>query len=275
MCVQVYKYDSPSLDVLSGCCYTNKLMRFDHCICCSSVHILTCTCRLSFSGGEEEHSSDPSESQKPQHKSRDIGGKSKRDLQSKFSATSVTLDSLSLPTSGSGGNIILPAKHISTTTEASFHPTQTSTQLKDRRKQVKKKSEVNKPKVTSKKPISSFRMEFSDSESERDEVLETLLAEDTERFQGLSQLTKSKMAATTAKNGNNPRRRFAKKSTGNMAGVRRTRKSVTFVSGSGSEAEGDYEKRKNKIVSKPSSQTDVDDVYMSFDEVHVDVHVSV
>lgn len=234
-------------------------------------------CRLSFSGGEGDHSSDTdvSESQKPQHKPRNVRSMSKRDLQSRFSAASVILDSVSLPTSGSGGTIILPAKHISTTTETSFHPTKTSTQLKDRWKQVKKKSDVKKPNITSKKPVSSFRMELSDSESERDEVLETLLAEDTEHFQGLSEFTKSKMATTTAKMVKSPRRRFAKKSTGNMAGERKTRKSVTFVGGSGSEAEGDFDKRKTRPVSKPPLPTAVDDVYMSFDEVHVDVHVSV
>ena len=35
-----------------------------------------------------------------------------------------------------------------------------------------------------------------------------------------------------------------------------------------------FEKRKTRPVSKPPLPTTVDDVYMSFDEVHVDVHVS-
>ena len=238
---------------------------------------------MTFSGDEEEISSDSDrvDAQRPRRKSRSVKSKSKSDLQNTLLVSSDALGSA--PLSTSGNTIIQRAGHISTASETSFHPTKTSTQLKDGQKQVKKKNEVVKQKskqVSSKKPPSSIHMEFSDSESERDEALERLLAEDTERFQGLSQLTKSIMAGTSNKNkttasvvgtGVGPSRGFAKKSTGNMADAKKSRKSVTFVTDGGSESESGREGRTRTTSKRPPAA--IDDIYMSFDEVHVDVHV--
>ena len=236
--------------------------------------------RLSFGAVEGEHSSDAEHSNPPKSQPKTRKSKSGSNLQSTFLAASHVLDTVSLNTENV---LIQKTGHISASTEASFQPAKTSTQLKKKGQQPQQKGGASKRKSkrASKRLPSSihplYQMELSDSESERDETLEMLLAEDADLFQGLSQLTKSRMAATSSKRNEESaasakttakksrKRNFARKSTGNSPVVtqKMPRKSVTFVAGSGSETEGDGLERPNTTKPPPSA---IDDVYMSFDD---------
>ena len=158
-----------------------------------------CTCRLTYSGDEKEHSSD---SDRCGQKKSQGKRKARTNLQSTFLAASDGADTVPLP---SGNAVITQGGHIMTSltnSRASFNPTKTSTQLKNRRKKKSiKYTTMSKKKPTRKsapkKLPSAIRMELSDSESERDETLAMLLAGDTEHFQGLSQLTMSKLPTSS------------------------------------------------------------------------------
>ena len=245
---------------------------------------------MSFGAGEDENSSD-SEPTNARQKARKSSKSAVKNLDSTFLTTSHTTETVSLTNDDA---LIQQADHILATTESSlsFHPGKTSTLLKSvpyKKNGAKKTKKSTKP---SKRLLSAIipldRVQFSESESERDETLEVILADDAEHFQGLrSHLAKSKMAtisdsqSTTTTSNDSAKvvavegerskpRHFAKKSTGNMAGKlaqkktkTKSRKSVTFVAGSGSETEEEYRGKKRTAKAPPTA---VDDIYMSFND---------
>jgi hypothetical protein len=190
------------------------------------------------------------------------------------------------------------ADHILATTESSFHPGKTSTQLK----QVPPKKSGRK--VVGSKParrlpsaiLALDRLQLSGSDSERDETLEVLLADDGGNFKRLkthlakqsqvqevasdSQSTaasdkdKTVVAGEGGGGKGNSHRHFAKKSTGNMAGKltqkTKPRKSVTFAAGSSSEFDTEEEYHNTKRTTE-ATPTALDNIYMSFEEDNFDV----
>ena len=148
------------------------------------------------------------------------------------------------------------------------------------------------------------RLQLSGSDSERDDTLEVLLADDDGHFKGLkTHLAKQSQVQQVANASNSQstaasddsakdkdktvviggggggekgtsRRHFAKKSTGNMAGKftqkAKPRKSVTFAAGSSSEFDTEEEYRDTKRTTE-APPTVIDNIYMSFEEDNFDV----
>ena len=148
------------------------------------------------------------------------------------------------------------------------------------------------------------RLQLSGSDSDRDDTLEVLLADDDGHFKGLkthlakrSQVQqvavsasdgqstaasddsiKDKTVVTGGRGGGGEKgtshRHFAKKSTGNMASKLaqkvKPRKSVTFAAGSSSEfdTEEEYRDTKRTVEAPPTA---IDNIYMSFEEDNFDV----
>ena len=148
------------------------------------------------------------------------------------------------------------------------------------------------------------RLQLSGSDSDRDDTLEVLLADDDGHFKGLkTHLAKRSQVQRVAASGSDgqstaasddstkgktvvaaggraggekgtSRRHFAKKSTGNMAGKlaqkAKPRKSVTFAAGSSSEFDTEEEYRNMKRTAE-APPTAIDNIYMSFEEDSFDV----
>ena len=244
--------------------------------------------RLSFGGNEEaEHDSEMEVADVLEPRQVVEEPATEDNLESTFLAATGSTDTVSLP---SYGGRIQPAKHISTSTDSSFHPTKTSTQVKTGRKsQAKQKpsettGKTKAKKAESKKLPSSIRVVLSDSESERDEALEMLLASDNteQHFQGLSRLTMSKINAPSTKakpnvtnakaTGGKKKKAFAMKSTGGKSRTN-ARKSVTFVTRNESESDRDHQEKTQVVAGAASSGNS--DVYMSFDEDHIEVSTGI
>ena len=285
---------------------------------CTIVHSLslslslsspTLTCRLSFGGVDgEENSSDaePTNTKKKPRRDpapRKSSSKSAKNLESTFLSASQTTDTVSLTNDEA---LIQQVDHILATTESSFRPGKTSTLLK---KAPPKKSgaKVAGKSVTTAKRLPSAilaldRVQLSGSDSERDETLEVLLADNAEHFKGLkSHLEKQSQVQVVAASGSatgdddsaknkdktivigggggrekSKPRRFAKKSTGNMAGKltqkSKSRKSVTFAAGNSSEFDTEEEYRDTSTKGTTEAPpTTLDSIYMSFEEDNLDV----
>lgn len=249
---------------------------------------------MSFGGGdgEENSSSDsgPTNTRKKPRQEPRKSSKSAKKLESTFLSASQTTDTVSLTNDDA---LIQQADHILATTESLFHPRKTSTQVKGL---PPRKSGAKKGKPPKRLPsaiVALDRLQFSESESERDETLEMLLADDAEHFQGLkSHLAKSKVvnvsdsqSTTTSDDSTDAKtiivggekskpRQFARKSTGNMAGKftpkTKPRKSVTFAAGSSSavETEEEYQDKRTTAEAPPTA---LDNIYMSFDDDNFDV----
>ena len=251
-----------------------------------------CICRLSFSGDQGESSSDSERSDignKLQHKQ----SKSVKDLESAFLSTSRSTDAVSQVVYDDDA-LLREIDHVLDTTKSSFHPKKTSTQLKKARTRKETKSTAKKlPRRLPSAAVHLSRAKATKSESEGDDTVENLLAEDARHFKGLKNLlarqprkvvvsdyqgtgTSDESDDEAVTVASTPRQ-FAKKSTGNMAGsakekVTKSRKSVVFATNNGSEKE-EVHRNKRKMTTKTPSAAH-EDIYTSFevdDEVHVNV----